>query len=311
MTRVTDRHAFKFGGIYFPFRGGRVNYAAPSDSFQNIDDLINNRAQIGVVVPVARVDLDDAQLGGVLPGRLAAELEARRQHGRALRLLRPLRDQAEERERTGRDRQPRRAAGPELQLRAAASARQHLRRRQGAEPRTADRVRLQRRRRGASHHQRRLGDDVPAVRHPELRAEHRQRAAAAQPDLQRAGSGRARPRLADLQQRRRRARCWPPAGRRLSACSSIRICRRRRRWSTRWVSSARSATRACSRCPTSARAATTSRCIAPTTSPTGSPGCGRIPASIKPATTTTRRAPTTIRCRCRSASGRCATSPTT
>ena len=51
MTRVTDRHAFKFGGIYFPFRGGRVNYAAPSDSFQNIDDLINNRAQIALSFP--------------------------------------------------------------------------------------------------------------------------------------------------------------------------------------------------------------------------------------------------------------------
>ena len=33
VTIVTNRHAFKFGGIYNLFRGGRWNYAAPTLAF--------------------------------------------------------------------------------------------------------------------------------------------------------------------------------------------------------------------------------------------------------------------------------------
>lgn len=45
---VADRHAFKFGGIYTLFRGGRWNYAAPTLAFDTLDDLLANRPRIAM-----------------------------------------------------------------------------------------------------------------------------------------------------------------------------------------------------------------------------------------------------------------------
>ena len=51
VTLVTNRHSFKFGGMYGLFRGGRWNYAAPTLSYQTLDDLIGNRPQISMSFP--------------------------------------------------------------------------------------------------------------------------------------------------------------------------------------------------------------------------------------------------------------------
>ena len=48
ITRVTDRHAIKFGAIYSPFRGGRWDTEASTLTFQTLADLLANRPQIAV-----------------------------------------------------------------------------------------------------------------------------------------------------------------------------------------------------------------------------------------------------------------------
>jgi outer membrane receptor protein involved in Fe transport len=51
ITIVTDRHAVKFGGLYNLFRGGRWNYAAPTLTFDTLDDLLANRPRISMSFP--------------------------------------------------------------------------------------------------------------------------------------------------------------------------------------------------------------------------------------------------------------------
>jgi len=48
VTKVMDRHAIKFGGIYALSRGGRWNYSASTLTFSTLADLLANRPQVAV-----------------------------------------------------------------------------------------------------------------------------------------------------------------------------------------------------------------------------------------------------------------------